>query len=226
MAERDEWPGAAAWVPERPSLSSLRARSQLCRGCDLFKDATQAVMGDGPTPASVLALGEQPGDREDQEGEPFVGPAGRILDEAFAEAGLDRDSVYRTNAVKHFRHEVRGKRRIHKGPAQWQVAKCEPWLLAELDLVQPQVVVLLGATAGKAVYGPGFKVTAARGNALSWPEESHASHRPGAVVATIHPSAVLRSRTRDEMFAGLVADLTRVAELVTSGVKPRDRERP
>ena len=217
MADREEWPGAAAWVPEEPTLKLLQSHVQRCRGCDLFQDTTQAVMGDGPVPAAVLALGEQPGDREDREGEPFVGPAGRLLDRAFEEAGLDRDAVFRTNAVKHFRHESRGKRRIHKGPTRWHVARCEPWLLAELDLVQPQVVVLLGATAGKAVYGATFKVTEARGKTLAWPEAGHWRHRPEAAIATVHPSAVLRSRTRDEMYAGLVADLTHVAEITRPG---------
>ena len=217
MADRDEWPGAQGWVPAEPTLTLLQSEVQRCRGCDLFQDTTQAVMGDGPTPAAVLALGEPPGAGADRAGAPLGGPAGRVLDRALEEAGLDRDAVFRTNVVKHFRHETRGKRRIHKGPTRWHVAQCEPWLLAELDVVQPQVVVLLGATAGKAVYGSGFTVTDSRGQRLAWPEDGPWRHRPEAAVATIHPSAVLRSRTRDEMYGGLVADLMRVAELTRPG---------
>jgi DNA polymerase len=154
-----------------------------------------------------MVLGEQPGDVEDREGEPFVGPAGRLLDSALEEAGVAQETVYRTNAVKHFRFTQRGKQRIHKSPARWQVAACGPWLLAELEAVRPAVVVLLGGTAGQAVYGAGFRVGEARGRVLDWPVAQLALERPPSVVATTHPAAVLRSRRRDEDLAALVADL-------------------
>lgn len=201
-----DWPGAEQWVPERHTVQALAAALGECRGCNLYRDATQAVPGSGPPEAAMLLLGEQPGDHEDQEGEPFVGPAGRLLDRALADAGIDPGAPFRTNAVKHFRFERRGSNRLHKSPARWQVARCEPWLLAELDAVRPRTVVLLGATAGQAVYGSGFRIGERRGRVLKWPE-SLGRHRPEVVAATIHPSAVLRSRERDAMYAGLVADL-------------------
>lgn len=156
----------------------------------------------------AMLVGEQPGDREDLAGEPFVGPAGRLLADALGSAGIPETSVYRTNAVKHFRFAgTRGRQRIHKSPTRWQVAACGPWLLAELRTVRPDVVVLLGATAGQSVYGPAFRVSAARGTALEWPVDRIPLASPPVVVATVHPSAVLRSRQRDEDLAGLVADL-------------------
>jgi uracil-DNA glycosylase len=199
-------PGAAAWVPDRPSLPALRAAVDGCRGCELYADATQGVMGDGPADAAMMLVGEQPGDQEDRAGEPFVGPAGRLLDKALEAAGIDPASVFRTNAVKHFRFSgTRGKQRIHKGPSRVHVAACQPWLLAELDVVRPRGVVLLGSTAGQSVYGTGFRVGAARGHRSSWPETL--GHRPEWVVPTIHPSAILRSRQRDSDFEAFVADL-------------------
>lgn len=206
-------PGAAAWVPDKVTHAALRRQVQECRGCELYQQATQGVMGAGPTDAALMVLGEQPGDREDRAGEPFVGPAGRLLDRALEEAGIDPASVYRTNAVKHFRFAgTRGKQRIHKSPSRVHVAACEPWLLAELDLVRPEGLVLLGGTAGQAVHGAGFRVGAARGALLDWPDGRGAGrHRPDWTLATIHPSAVLRSRSRDEDLAELVADL-RVAQ--------------
>ena len=203
MASRaDEYPGAEPFLPETRSLDRLADAVRSCRGCDLYRDATQAVFGEGPRSAQVVLVGEQPGDVEDREGEPFVGPAGRLLDRALAEAGLARESVYLTNAVKHFRFTVRGKRRIHEGPARWQVAACQPWLLAELEAVSPRGIVILGATAGKALYGSGFRVGEARGRVMPGPEPFE-----GWAVATTHPSAVLRSRDRDADYAALVTDL-------------------
>ncbi len=210
----EDYPGAQPFVPESGSLGASRLAVQSCRGCDLYRDATQAVFGQGPDDARVALVGEQPGDREDVAGEPFVGPAGRLLDGALEAAGLAREEVYLTNAVKHFRHEgTRGKQRIHKSPARWQVAACQPWLLTELDAVRPAVVVLLGATAGQAVYGPTFRVGASRGTALPWPQERLTLAAPPVCVATTHPSAVLRSRTRDADLEALVSDLRAAAAL-------------
>ncbi|MDR6864746.1 DNA polymerase [Phycicoccus sp. 3266] len=159
--------------------------------------------------APLVVVGEQPGDQEDRSGEPFVGPAGRLLDRALEAAGIDREVVYRTNAVKHFRFTTRGKRRIHESPSRWQVTACGPWLLAELERVGPRVVVLLGATAGQAVHGPSLRVGAVRGRVMPWPSDRlPLPEPPEAVVTTVHPSAVLRSRARDEDFAALVADLS------------------
>ena len=208
------YPGAQEWVPRTRRLDRLGQAVQDCRGCDLYQDATQAVFGLGAARATLMAVGEQPGDREDLEGEPFVGPAGRLLDDAFEAAGLDRDEVYLTNAVKHFRFtRPRGKQRIHKSPARWQVAACGPWLLAELEAVQPSVVVLLGATAGQAVYGSSFRVTASRGRQLPWPDDHAGPTNPPVCVATAHPASVLRSRQRDADFAALVSDLEVAREL-------------
>jgi DNA polymerase len=205
-----DWPGAQRWVPDHADPDQLAEAAQSCRGCDLWEHATQAVMGSGPADATTMVVGEQPGDREDIEGEPFVGPAGRLLDDALAQAGIEPDSVYRTNVVKHFRYVDKGHKRIHKSPARWQVAKCQPWLLAELESVRPHTVVLLGATAAQAVYGPSFRVSTSRGRLPEWPESMPSFH-PEVVVATTHPASVLRSRRRDEDFAALVADLRLVA---------------
>ena len=204
-------PGAEGWVPDRRSLEILREAAHGCRGCELYQDATQVVMGAGPSDAALAVIGEQPGDQEDQQGEPFVGPAGKLLDRALEEAGIDPASVFRTNVVKHFRFSgTRGKQRIHKSPGRVHVAACEPWLLAELDVVRPAGAVILGATAGKALYGSSFRVGDVRGRLIDWPEprghEAPAT-RPEWVVPTIHPSAVLRSRSRAEDLAALVADL-------------------
>lgn len=215
-----ETPGARWWVPERLTPRLLREGIEECRGCELHKDATQGVAGLGPRNASLMVVGEQPGDKEDTAGKPFVGPAGQLLDRALEEAAIDPDSVFRTNAVKHFRWERgRAGNRLHKGPSRRHVTACGPWLVAEVDMVQPRGVVLLGATAGQAVYGPGFRVGEQRGRRLDWPEvvaEVPPHHEPWWAVATVHPSAVLRSRQRDEDFAGLVEDLRLVGELLTS----------
>lgn len=204
----DDFPGAGRWVPERPTLNSLDEAVRECRGCDLYRDATQAVMGSGPAGAAIMLLGEQPGDREDKAGEPFVGPAGKVLDRALADAGISPDDTFVTNAVKHFRFERRGKRRIHKSPSRGQVLACGPWLSAELDAVRPRGLVVLGGTAGKALFGSSFRVGDRRGRLLDWPTDTYPVRRPADwVLATTHPSAVLRSEQRDEVYAGLVADL-------------------
>jgi DNA polymerase len=197
-------------VPEHPRLRDLYEAAQACRGCELYRDTTQAVMGAGPARASLMIVGEQPGDVEDTEGEPFVGPAGRLLDRALEEAGIDRASAYLTNVVKHFAHHLVGKRRIHDTPKAGQVAACAPWLRTELELVRPTGVVLLGATAAKAVHGPSFKVTEVRGQRLEWPERYDVDPPPAWVLATIHPSAVLRSEDRAAAYEGLVSDLRNV----------------
>jgi DNA polymerase len=207
--------GAEQWVPERPTLPRLRAAVQECEGCELYRDATQVVMGDGDPGAELMLLGEQPGDQEDRAGEPFVGPAGKVLDEALHDAGIAPGDVFRTNVVKHFRWSgMRGKRRIHQPPHQRHVAACRPWLEAELEVVRPRGVVILGGTAGKALYGPSFKVGEARGRRLDWPEVFPVSRPPAWVLATTHPSAVLRAGDgRREAYDGLVADLRIAAGL-------------
>ncbi|WP_431919711.1 UdgX family uracil-DNA binding protein [Amycolatopsis tucumanensis] len=205
---------AAEFVPDSRSLDRLRSAALGCQGCDLYRDATQTVFGDGPAPAKVMMLGEQPGDREDVAGEPFVGPAGRLLDRALEEAGVDRSQVYVTNAVKHFKfvRAERGKQRIHKKPSRGEIVACRPWLVAELEAVQPSVVVLLGATAASSLMGPSFRVTAHRGELLPAPEEF--SGTPERVLPTVHPSSVLRAPDRDEAFAALVKDLQAVPSVM------------
>lgn len=214
MTPRTAFPGADQWVPARPTLGNLRTAADDCRGCDLYRHATQVVMGSGSRDAAVMLLGEQPGDREDLEGEPFVGPAGKVLDRALADAGIDPADTYVTNAVKHFRWEgTRGKQRIHKSPTRAQVTACAPWLDAELAVLRPRGVVVLGGTAGKAVYGPSFRVGEQRGRLLDWPDGAPVvRHPPAWVLATTHPSAVLRSRDRDDLYAALVADLRVAAD--------------
>jgi uracil-DNA glycosylase len=215
VADTISRPGAQEWVPSRPTLPRLRSAVGDCRGCELYADATQAVLGDGPADAPLMVVGEQPGDKEDLAGEPFVGPAGKLLDKALSEAGIEPSSVFRTNAVKHFRHEgTRGKQRIHKGPSRLHVVACQPWLLAELDVVRPVGVVLLGATAGQAVYGSKFRVGASRGSLLEWPDELAHGAPPEWVVPTVHPSSILRSRQRDADLDAFVADLRVAASLL------------
>jgi DNA polymerase len=198
---------AADLLPERTTLPVMRESVQGCRGCDLYRDATQAVFGEGPDDARVVMVGEQPGDKEDLAGRPFVGPAGGLLDRAIEEAGLVRDDVYITNVVKHFRFVVRGKKRIHKKPATEHIRACAPWLEAELARIGPEVLVLLGATAAQAILGRSFRVTQRRG-------EFVASPLAPLVTATIHPSSILRAETdedRREAFEGFARDLRRVA---------------
>ncbi|MEV4313886.1 UdgX family uracil-DNA binding protein [Actinocrispum sp. NPDC049592] len=185
------------------SLAELRDAAAGCRNCGLYKDATQTVFGQGPSHARIVMVGEQPGDQEDKAGEPFVGPAGRILDKALAEAGIDRSTVYLTNAVKHFKFKPaeRGKRRIHQQPNRTEVVACQPWLLGELSEVEPELVVCLGAVAAKSLLGASFRLTQHRGEIMDLPDTK------SKVTATTHPSAVLRAENRDEVYKGLVADL-------------------
>jgi len=206
-ASRNPYPTASAFMPDRLSLRAAREAVQRCEGCPLYANATQAVFGDGTTKASVMLVGEQPGDQEDLAGAPFVGPAGKLLDRALDEAGIDRRNIYVTNAVKHFKWKARGARRIHDKPSWTEQMACRPWLEAELALVKPQALVLLGATAAQSLLGKSFKVTQSRGVPLD-------SDLAELVVATIHPSAVLRSDDREAMFAGLVDDLRVVAQAV------------
>ena len=231
MTGHGDLPGAAAFVPDgRATLPTLARAVQGCRGCDLHERATQAVFGRGTRTASVVLIGEQPGDAEDRQGEPFVGPAGRVLDRALREAAIPREAAYLTNAVKHFRWKPDprgGKRRIHERPDASQVRACRPWLDAELVRLSPRVIVTLGATAGQALFGSSFRVNASRGAAVSWTAPAAGapgpSGAPGAdagrevdVVPTIHPSAVLRADDPEAAHAGLVADL-KVAAALLSG---------
>jgi uracil-DNA glycosylase len=194
---------AAPFVPKTTSVRVLGAAAEQCRGCDLYKTATQVVFGAGPKAARVMFVGEQPGDQEDRQGEPFVGPAGALLDKALADAGIPRDRAYLTNVVKHFKWEPRGKRRIHKKPRAAEIKACRPWLEAELRLVKPAVLVCLGATAAQSVFGPAFRLMAQRGEILPSPLAPR-------TLATIHPSAVLRApddAARRAAYETLVADL-------------------
>ena len=185
------------------SLAELREAAAGCRACDLWKDATQTVFGEGSQRARMMLVGEQPGDHEDIEGKPFVGPAGRLLDRAFEEVGIDRRSVYLTNAVKHFRWTRRGKRRLHEKPNAQQIRACRPWLESEIAVVKPRILVLLGATAAQSVMGPSFRVSRQRGEVL-------ASPLGVPVLATVHPSSILRATdgaSRNAAMASFVADL-------------------
>ncbi len=198
---------AADYVPELLTLESLRQAAKLCHGCDLWRNATQTVFGEGPEDAELMFVGEQPGDQEDTLGRPFVGPAGRIFDQAVEQVGIDRSRVYVTNAVKHFKWQPRGKRRIHQKPNAAELAACRPWLDAELAVVEPSVLVCLGATAAQALLGRAFRVTKQRGAPVDSPLAE-------VVIATIHPSAILRAEDRDAEYAAFVADLERVAALL------------
>jgi DNA polymerase len=209
--------GAQDYIPPgQPSLAALAQAATGCHGCDLYRDATQTVFGRGPADAEVMLVGEQPGDQEDRQGKPFVGPAGKILDDALQAAGVDRAATYVTNAVKHFKFErtERGPRRIHKTPGPAEIVACRPWLLAEMSLVRPRVLVLLGATAGKALLGSTFTVNRHRGVPLDWPAGAPADVAAIGLLATIHPSAVLRADDQDAAFNGLVRDLEQVPALL------------
>jgi DNA polymerase len=204
MASRKSTPlePTESFLPERRSLTSLRRAAAGCRGCPLFLQATQTVFGEGSPGARVVLIGEQPGDQEDRAGHPFVGPAGKLLDRALAEAGLERKTIYVTNVVKHFNFEPRGKFRLHKRPPAMAIKACRPWLDAELELLEPAVVVVLGATAAQAILGADFRVTRSRGKVIA--------HAIGKVIATLHPSAILRApdaEAREEGFRTLVKDL-------------------
>ncbi len=194
-------------VPQKQSHRALAAAVKECRACDLYEGATQAVMGEGARDASLMLIGEQPGDREDREGHPFVGPAGRVLDQGLERAGIARDETYITNVVKHFRYEARGKRRIHQKPDRWQVSACLPWLEAELNVIKPEAVVCLGATAAQALLGSHIRIGRDRGEAID-------SDLAELVTLTTHPSAILRVRgeeERDQAMDEFVSDLTNVA---------------
>jgi uracil-DNA glycosylase len=199
---------ARPYLPARPSLKALRAAAAGCHGCHLWRAATQTVFGEGLRRSRLMLVGEMAGDREDRAGRPFVGPAGRELDRALAEVGVDRSEAYVTNVVKHFKFEERGKRRIHKKPNRWEIVACRPWLDAELDLVKPEAVAVLGATAAHALLGPDFRLTAERGRLLD-------SDLAPIVLATIHPSAILRAgddRARYEERRRFTADIATLWE--------------
>jgi uracil-DNA glycosylase len=211
---------AADFVPDTNDLGELSTAAQSCKGCDLYLTATQTVFGAGSATADMMLVGEQPGDQEDKAGEPFVGPAGKLLDKALAAADIDRDRLYVTNAVKHFKFSLpeRGKRRIHKTPSRTEVVACRPWLFAEMMSAQPDVIVLLGATAAKALMGNDFRLTKHRGEAmhLPKPEETTNLDIDPAVVVSAHPSAVLRGppEDREKAFDALVSDLRFAAGLL------------
>jgi DNA polymerase len=203
MAKADDEYARPATPPQTTSWSALREAARECTACHLYKRATQTVFGEGPKNAPMMLVGEQPGDYEDVAGKPFVGPAGKIMDRALEEAGIDRKEVYVTNAVKHFKWEPRGKRRIHQKPNSREIAACRPWLEAELRLIKPKVLMVLGATAGQTIFGPSFRVTRERGKVLS-------SKLAPKVVATVHPSSLLRQpdeESREREYKNFVADL-------------------
>ena len=202
--------GAEPFVPSRGGLAALRRAAEGCRGCELWSSATQTVFGEGPGRAPLMLVGEQPGDREDLSGHTFVGPAGRVLDSGLEMAGIERESVYLTNAVKHFRWKAKGKRRLHERPARSHIVACQPWLRAELERLTPRVLVLMGAVAAQSLLGPDFSVTRCRGRLESPPDGLP------TVVVTVHPSSILRGpdeerRTRLDAFA---ADLRLAATLI------------
>ncbi|MDX6541087.1 MAG: uracil-DNA glycosylase [Gaiellales bacterium] len=203
-------PGAESYLPDSRDLAVVRAAAAECRGCDLWRCGTQTVFGEGPADAEVVLVGEQPGDREDIEGHPFVGPAGRVLDDALERAGIDRERAYVTNAVKHFRWKQRGKRRLHERPLRSHMVACQPWLRAELEIVAPRLLVLMGAIAAQSLLGPSFSVMRERGRVL----ETLAGLPP--VIATVHPSSILRAPDdeRSARMNELVADLRVAARLL------------
>jgi len=203
---------AADYLPDKRTLPVLREASKKCKGCDLWTKGTQTVFGEGASHAKVLFVGEQPGDKEDLSGKPFVGPAGALLDKALVEAGIDRKEVYVTNAVKHFNWEPRGKRRIHKKPSAMHIAACRPWLDAEIAAVKPRVIVCLGATAAQALLGKTFKVTQRRGELIP-------SDLAPYIVATVHPSSILRApdeESRHEELSKFIQDLNQVSKALES----------
>ncbi len=216
------FPSAEPFLPARLSLPTLKTAAATCRGCHLYQRGTQTVFGQGPASARVIFVGEQPGDREDQTGRPFIGPGGNVLNSILDKVGIDRAGVYVTNAVKHFRWEPRGKRRIHSKPNSRQVAACKPWLKAEVEVIKPDVLVLLGATAAHAVMGPGFKVTHHRGQPIEG--------NPWApcIIATVHPSALLRAPDADarhEAFRLFEQDLRTVKQQLNKLQNPKRKPR-
>jgi uracil-DNA glycosylase family protein len=212
---KEKYPTAAPFVPSSGGIPALAKAARNCRGCDLYERASQTVFGEGAEDADVVLIGEQPGDMEDRQGRPFVGPAGRLLDRALSEAGIPRDRTYITNAVKHFRWKQApggGKRRIHQRPEAWQLSACRPWLDAELARLKPRVVVVLGATAGQALFGSSFRVAKARASVTPWRRAPDGGEL--GVVATAHPSSVLRAddEDREAAYADLVKDLRVAAQ--------------
>jgi DNA polymerase len=217
MADDVERPGADAWVPEGAPVDELRRAAPYCRGCELWHDATQVVFSRGREGAPLMLVGEQPGDREDLEGEPFVGPAGRLLADAVDAAGIARDRVYVTNAVKHFRFRLRGTRRIHEKPSVAHIVACRPWLEAEFEALHPSIVVALGATAARSVLGRTVRIGEVRGRVLPPDAAAGASALPAPVLVTTHPSALLRIEDpadRTAAFQALVDDLRAAADAV------------
>ena len=212
MPKRPDKTSVPELIPDRPTLAAVREAAKDCQACDLYKLGTQTVFGEGAKRAELMLVGEQPGDQEDLAGHPFVGPAGKLLDKALAEAGIDRTKVYVTNVVKHFKWEPRGKRRIHKKPNASEISACRPWLDTEIQLVKPRAIVCLGATAAQALLGKQFKVTAQRGTFI-------ASALAPLVMATVHPSSILRERdgeARHREQARFVDDLRNVARALSS----------
>jgi len=204
--------GAAPFIPAGAQLPQLWDAAQKCKGCELYRNATQAVLGEGPVPARIMMIGEQPGDKEDIKGQPFVGPAGHLLDRALVDAGLERSDVYLTNAVKHFKFEERGKRRIHKKPSVTEIVACKPWLEAEVSLVRPKILVCLGATAAWSVIGKQHRILKDRGRFFDHPMAR-------SVTATVHPSAILRApdgEARKLAYDAFVADLKAVRKVLHS----------
>jgi DNA polymerase len=208
-------------IEAQASLEDLRKVAQLCRGCDIWRNATQVVFGEGPTAAKVMFIGEQPGNREDRDGHPFVGPAGKLLDKALTMAGIARERVYVTNIVKHFKSTERGKFRIHKRPNSDEISACRPWLEAEIERIAPKVIVCLGATAAKALIAPEYHVSHARGEMLK-------STFASLITATVHPSSILRSpdkESRHEAFKEFVKDLKKIARHLPKSALRRNSEK-
>lgn len=222
MPTREIYPTAEPFLPTKLTLPALRQASKGCQGCDLYQCATQTVFGEGKPAARVVFVGEQPGDQEDRAGRPFVGPSGKLLDRVLEQVGIDRAFVYVTNAVKHFKFEQRGKRRIHSKPSARQIAACKPWLKAEIEVLRPDVVVALGATAAQAMLGSGFKVTRHRGEVLrdtAWAP---------VVMATVHPSSLLRApdeESRRQAIAAFERDLRAVKKQMDA-LKGRGKTAP
>ena len=207
----DRWPSVEELIPEHPTLERLRQTAAGCQGCGLWRDATQTVFGEGTSRAEVILVGEQPGDVEDRTGRPFTGPAGKLLDQALEEAGIDRRAVYVTNVVKHFKWTRRGKLRLHKKPSSEEIRACRPWLDAEIEVLKPRVLVCLGATAAQALLGGTFRVTRQRGRFV-------ASGLAPLTLATVHPSSVLRApddEARAVAYRGLVDDLSQVTKALS-----------
>lgn len=203
----NEFSGAEKWVPAKGGMKGVREALAGCRGCDLWEDAEQVVPGEGPVRARMMLVGETPGDVEDKKGHVFVGPAGRLLDRALVEAGIERSEVYLTNAVKHFRFEREGKRRIHKTPSAGQIVACHPWIAREIAIVKPELVVILGSVAARSLLGPSFRVTQHRREKVELADGRTA-------VATVHPSAVVRSQEFRRDFAAFVDDLRAAVALL------------